>query len=188
MSFMVFIFMSFLFLLWISNCWFWSCDTGPSQWRNQVQWRKNMNQSPRWHLLCHQPHCPNLHLKVKYVLCHTALTDIACSWCQNVHNFMQIKHDTLWLTHPQSSLLRERTLSRPTSCLTRVSLRSRQLTAQVSCLQKQSLTAGLPRSPAITATHPSPTPHLPSLLRACSTVLNSTTTFCPMTSLRLLQR
>ncbi len=128
--------------------------------------------SPEKHCLLYMPKCPEF----------TQLNT-----CMHIKNIQQSSFMT-FLALLQSSLPLERTLSRPTSFLTRVSLRNLQLTAQANSLQKQSQAPELHQYPTTTAMRPSPTPHLPSLLHACSTVLNSTTTFCQTTSQKLLQR
>lgn len=127
------------------------------------------------------------------VLYHTVfclITDFAWTHTRRrqLSDTLSVSSQLTLMSLPQPRLLPERTLSRPTSCLTRVSLRSLQLMAQVNNLRKHSQIPGLRQYPATTATRLSPTPRLPSLLLACSTVLNSTTTFCPMTNQRSLRR
>lgn len=43
----VFLFFSLMFFIFLSNLSFSFCDVGWTQWRNQVHWRKNMNQFPK---------------------------------------------------------------------------------------------------------------------------------------------
>lgn len=141
--------------------------------------------------LCSVSHFCTLSIERDYLLC-MPMSIMSYKYIQTCTQKLSDPYcEALLLTFLaflQPSLLPEKTLSRATSCLTRVFLRSLQLMALVSSLQKQSLAPELHQCPAITAMHPSPTPRLPSLLPACSTVPNSTTTFCPMTNLKLLQR
>lgn len=165
-----------------------------------------MNQFLRWRPLCHQPHCLNHQLKVMFAaqlkpyllitsfsLAHKVeigwRIDILIRSCTVEHFLMGFfsLHLTLHCTALQQlSLQAEKTLSRATFCLRRVSLKSLQLMAQASSLQRRFPAQG--RHLATTALFPSPSPPQPNLFHGCLTVRNLTTIFCPTTNQRLLQR